>query len=221
MVIAGDTMIAEDLRGAAAAAGWDVREPADAEGELAMLCVDCGADPDGPPLQGAPLAILCAQGALADLDSGGSAAGFHALPGSGLVELTRGEGSSPAACAGAERFFASLGRHTAWVGDAPGLVLGRIVCQIVNESAFAVGEGVGCAADVDTGMVLGLNHPRGPLQWADAIGLDHVLAVLDALQEHYREERYRAAPLLRRMVAEGRLGAATGAGFHDHAADCG
>jgi 3-hydroxybutyryl-CoA dehydrogenase len=217
VVIAGDTMLAGDLRSVAAAAGWDAREPVDAEGELPVLCVDCGAHPDDPPLQGAPLAILCAEGALAELDPGGSAAGFHAFPGGGLVELTRGADTSPAASASAERFFTSLGRHTAWVGDAPGLVLGRIVCQIVNESAFAIGEGVGSAADVDAGMVLGLNHPRGPLQWADAIGLDHVLAVLDALQEHYREERYRAAPLLRRLVAEGRLGAPTGAGFHDPA----
>src|SRR5439155_1517608 len=76
-----------------------------------------------------------------------------------------------------EELCATLGLHTAWVGDAPGLVLGRIVCQVVNESAFAVAEGVGSAEDVDAGMVLGLNHPRGPLAWADAIGLDHVLAL--------------------------------------------
>ena len=103
------------------------------------------------------------------------------------------------------------------MGDAPGLVLGRIVCQVVNESAFALGEGVGGAQDIDDGMVLGLNHPRGPLAWADAIGLDHVLAVLDALADEYREERYRAAPLLRRLVWQGRLGAPTGAGFHPYA----
>jgi 3-hydroxybutyryl-CoA dehydrogenase len=65
-------------------------------------------------------------------------------------------------------------------------------------------------------MVLGLNHPRGPLGWADRIGLEHVLAVLDALADEYREERYRAAPLLRRLALEGRLGEQTGAGFHEH-----
>ncbi len=64
-------------------------------------------------------------------------------------------------------------------------------------------------------MVLGLSHPRGPLEWADAIGLEHVLAVLDALYEEYREERYRPAPALRRLVAAGRLGGAAGAGFFD------
>jgi 3-hydroxybutyryl-CoA dehydrogenase len=97
-------------------------------------------------------------------------------------------------------------------------VLGRIVCQIINESAFALGEAIGSAQDIDTGMVLGLNHPRGPLGWADAIGLDHVLAVLDALHEEYREERYRAAPALRRLVRAGKLGRSTGGGFFDYPA---
>jgi len=77
-------------------------------------------------------------------------------------------------------------------------VLGRIVCQVINESAFALGEGVGSSQDIDTGMVLGLAHPRGPFAWAHEIGLDHVRAVLDALWSEYREERYRTAPALRR-----------------------
>ena len=83
------------------------------------------------------------------------------------------------------------------MGDAPGLVLGRIVCQLVNEAAFAIGEGVGSADDVDAGLTLGLNHPRGPVAWGEAIGLDHVLATIDGLWAERREERYRAAPLLR------------------------
>ena len=107
----------------------------------------------------------------------------------------------------AEEFFAALGKHVEWVGDAPGLVLGRIVCQLVNEAAFALGEGVGSADDIDAGMLLGLNYPHGPLDWADAIGLDHVLTVLDGLADEYREERYRAAPGLRRAG----LGRAAGA----------
>jgi 3-hydroxybutyryl-CoA dehydrogenase len=101
---------------------------------------------------------------------------------------------------------------------AAGGVLERIVCQVINECAFALGEGVGSAEDIDTGMVLGLNYPRGPLAWADEIGLDHVLAVLDGLQEEYREERYRAAPALRGLVRDGRLGRANGAGFFAYAA---
>ena len=102
---------------------------------------------------------------------------------------------------------------------AAGGVLERIVCQVINECAFALGEGVGSAQDIDTGMVLGLNYPRGPLAWADEIGLDHVLTVLDGLWEEYREERYRAAPMLRRLVRDSRLGRATGAGFFEYRSD--
>ncbi len=95
-------------------------------------------------------------------------------------------------------------------------MLGRIVCQVINESAFALGEGVGGARDIDVGMLLGLSYPHGPLEWADAIGLDRVLAVLEALCEEYREERYRPAPVLRRLVRAGNLGRVSGAGFFEH-----
>jgi 3-hydroxybutyryl-CoA dehydrogenase len=91
----------------------------------------------------------------------------------------------------------------AWVGDAPGLVLGRIVCQLVNEACFAVTENVGSPDDIDDGMVLGLNHPRGPFAWLQEIGPTHVLAVLDALRIELGEERYRAAPMLRRLAIDG------------------
>ncbi len=104
-------------------------------------------------------------------------------------------------------------RADAKLRPAAGGVLERIVCQVINECAFALGEGVGSAEDIDTGMVLGLNYPRGPLAWADEIGLDHVLAVLDSLCEQYREERYRPAPVLRGLVRAGRLGRASDAGF--------
>jgi 3-hydroxybutyryl-CoA dehydrogenase len=163
--------------------------------------------------------MLCAEGSLAALDPEGTAAGFHVLPpleSARLVELTRTATTSDLAAERAARLFATLGKLVEWVGDAPGLVLGRIVCQLVNEAAFALREGVGGAEDIDAGMVLGLNHPRGPLGWADAMGIDHVLAVLDALADEYREERYRDCPLLRQSVAEGRLGVATGAGFFEH-----
>jgi 3-hydroxybutyryl-CoA dehydrogenase len=92
-------------------------------------------------------------------------------------------------------------------------VLGRIVCQVANEAAFACGEGVGTPEDIDAGMVHGLNYPRGILRWADEIGLDHVLAVLEALFEELGEERYRPAPALRRLVLSGRVGRQTGEGF--------
>jgi 3-hydroxybutyryl-CoA dehydrogenase len=240
IVIAGTGVLADELRVAAGQAGYEVRSPYDpTKGVLPALIVDCEGDPapsksartsearrpdrrGQPQAQGGAHLVLVAVGSLAALDPGGSAVGFHVLAplqGAGLVELTRGESSSPVAAARAERFFTALGKHVAWVGDAPGLVLGRIVCQVINESAFALGEGVGSAEDIDTGMVLGLNYPRGPLAWADAIGLDHVLAVLEALGDEYREERYRPAPALRRLVRAGRLGRAAGAGFFDYDAE--
>lgn len=218
IVIAGDLLLAHELAGLAAAAGWEVADPADADGAVPWLAIDCGQDPEDTPLQGAPQAVLVAEGSLHQLDQGGGGVGFHALPplqAGAVVELTRGACTTAAAAGRTASFFASLGLGVRWVQDAPGLVLGRIVCQLVNEAAFALQEGVAAdAAAIDDGMVLGLNHPRGPLAWADEIGLDHVLMVLDALRAELGEERYRAAPLLRQMVSEGRLGVATGEGFH-------
>jgi len=219
VIIAGESALAFALEEAAALAGWDVASPAQADGgPVPALILEMGLDGEEPdaPLQGGPRAVCCAAGSLTALDPGGSAVGFHALPPlqpGGLVELTRGPDSAASAAVAAEHFFATLGMHTEWVGDAPGLVLGRIVCQVVNEAAFALGEGVGSAEDIDVGMVHGLNYPRGILAWADEIGLDHVLGVLDALYVERGEERYRAAPLLRRLGWSGRLGRATGEGF--------
>src|SRR5204863_1705279 len=81
--------------------------------------------------------------------------------------------------------------------DTPAGVLHRIQCCIVNEGAFALGEGIGSAEDIDTGVKLGLNWPKGSIELGRELGFDHVLATMDRLWERYREERYRAAPLLR------------------------
>jgi 3-hydroxybutyryl-CoA dehydrogenase len=223
VVIAGTTVVAGELASAAAAADWDVRAPDEAAGQVPFLILDCTTteEPEAP-LEGGPQAICCAAGSLAALDPAGTAAGFHALPplaSASLVELTRGPDTAESAAAASEHFFGTLGKHVTWVRDAPGLVLGRIVCQVINEAAFALGEGIGSAEDIDTGMRGGLNYPHGPLRWADAIGLDHVLAVLDALMLERGEERYRAAPALRHLAWSGRLGAATGEGFFASADD--
>jgi 3-hydroxybutyryl-CoA dehydrogenase len=224
VVIAGYLPLAVQLADAAAAAGWDVVLPAEADGtDAPFLILDLmGGDQPEAPLQGGPQAICCTAGSLAAIDPAGGAVGFHALPPlheSALVELTCGRDTPRSATRAAERFFATLGKHTIWVDDAPGLVLGRIVCQVINECAFAIGEGVGSAQDIDAGMIHGLGYPRGPLAWADEIGLDHVLAVLDGLADEHREERYRAAPLLRRLVLSGRLGRQTGEGFFGYDPD--
>jgi 3-hydroxybutyryl-CoA dehydrogenase len=196
VVISGFGVLADELRAAAKQAGYEVRTTTALSGDVLPALIidcDCGAQrEEGSSAAGrrrtqsghGARLLLCARGSLGALDPGGSAVGFHVLPPlgkAGLVELTRSESSSPGAAARAERFFGALGKHVAWVGDGPGLVLGRIVCQLINECSFALGEGVGSPRDIDVGMVLGLSHPRGPLEWADAIGLEHVLAVLESL----------------------------------------
>jgi 3-hydroxybutyryl-CoA dehydrogenase len=196
VAIVGDGPVADGLRERARAAGYELREGGPAE-----LVVDAGPKRAEHVPGGAPLLALCAGSSLAARGEPG-AVGFGLLPPLGsLVELTRGPGTQPFAAAAAEGFFARLGFHAEWVEDAPGLVLGRIVCQLVNEAAFAVGEGVGTEEDVDAGMELGLGHPRGPIAWGEAIGLEHVMAVLDGLWTERREERYRPAPLLVRRSA--------------------
>jgi 3-hydroxybutyryl-CoA dehydrogenase len=190
VTFAGNLPLTGELAALARDAGYDVTEDADKPGPALVL-------PDGSR------ALLVAAGSLARLDAQHGAVGFHALPPlapGGLVEVTRTDTTDGVVVREAERFFQSLGLHTAAVGDAPGLVLGRMVAQVINESFFALGEGVGNEADIDDGMVLGMNHPRGPFAWAEAIGLKHVLAILDALHGELGEERYRAAPELRRRV---------------------
>jgi 3-hydroxybutyryl-CoA dehydrogenase len=95
-----------------------------------------------------------------------------------------------------------MGPEAVWVGESPALVLPRIVAQLVNEAAFAVLEGVGDAETIDLAMKLGVNYPRGLLEWGKAIGYDKVVAVLDHLYAEYHEERYRACVLLRRWARD-------------------
>ena len=200
IALLGTGPIADGLRERAREAGYELREGAPSE-----LVVDAELDRDTPLPGGAPVIRLCAAASLAEQGMFG-AVGFHLLPPvdeAKLVELTRHSTTQSFACEAAEQFFGNLGFLTEWVEDAPGLVLGRIVGQLVNEAYFAIGEGVGSAEDVDTGLTLGLSHPRGPVAWGDAIGMAHVLAVLDGLWEERHEERYRAAPLLRRAAGSG------------------
>jgi 3-hydroxybutyryl-CoA dehydrogenase len=201
VAVLGGGPVAELLRELAREAGIELREGAPAE-----LVVDAGLEPHPSPPGGAPLVALCAGRSLAARGQP-AAAGFHLLPPLGdppLVELTRLPTTPGFVTEAAEGFFAGLGFLCEWVEDAPGLVLGRIAAQLVNEAAFAIGEGIGSADDVDTGLELGLSHPRGPVAWSETIGLPHVLAILDGLWTERHEERYRAAPLLRRQALLGR-----------------
>jgi len=198
LTVLGDGPVADEVRERGRSAGYELREGGPTE-----LVLDARVHPRESPPGGAPVAVLCASSSLAERGEPG-AVGFHLLPGAQLVELTRLPTTQDFAATAVEECFGRLGLLTEWVGDAPGLVLGRIVSQLVNEAAFAIGEGVGSADDVDTGLTLGLAHPRGPVAWSEAAGLEHVLAVIDGLWAERHEERYRAAPLLRRTTLLGR-----------------
>ena len=119
-----------------------------------------------------------------------------------VVEIARKPQSTPDDLSRAGNYFTALGKHVECLPRAaPGLVLGRIVCQLVNEAHFALDEGVASADDIDTALRLGLNHPRGPFEWCEAIGAQAVVDILDALHSQLGEERYRVAPALRLRAA--------------------
>jgi 3-hydroxybutyryl-CoA dehydrogenase len=210
LAIEGTGAVAAELRERAAAAGFDARPLADFGGaEEPGFVLDASVPATVSDLgelpTGVPTAYLCADRTLASRGDP-QACGFHVLPPlhqSNLVEITTLPSTADRSRDLIENLFNHLGLHTEHVGDAPGLVLGRLVCQLVNEAAFAVGEGVGSAEDVDAGLTFGLNHPRGPVAWGALIGLDHVLATVDGLWEELRDPRYRAAPLLRQAVNMG------------------
>ncbi len=111
-------------------------------------------------------------------------------------------------------FFKELGKQVEVVGDEPGLVFPRILALLVNEAAFALSEGIASVEDIDLAMKLGTNFPSGPLEWADEIGLDLIVAILSGLHREMGDDCYRPAPLLRKMVYAGYLGQASGRGFY-------
>lgn len=114
------------------------------------------------------------------------------------------------------QFWKRLGKEIEVVGDQPGLVFPRTLALLVNEAAFALSEGVAQASDIDLAMRKGLNHPQGPFQWADQIGVHHLYAVLEGLQREYGEDRYRPAPLLRKMMYAQFIGVEAEQGFYSY-----
>jgi 3-hydroxybutyryl-CoA dehydrogenase len=131
-----------------------------------------------------------------------------------LVELIRGQATSAEAMETAAGLCHALGKTAVEAADYPGFIANRILMPMINEAVFALMEGVGTADAIDTVMKLGMNHPMGPLTLADFIGLDVCLAILDVLYDGIGDPKYRACPLLRRMVAAGHLGRKTGRGFY-------
>lgn len=145
--------------------------------------------------------------------------GWAALPPLGearVLEVMPAIGAATEAVEAARRFFRSLDKEPLTVGDTAGGVLPRVVANLINEAAFALMEGVAGAADIDRAMRLGTRYPRGPLAWADLIGLDQVVAIIETLGVEHGADRYRPAPLLRQLVRAGRLGRHTGQGFYSY-----
>ena len=133
-----------------------------------------------------------------------------------LVEVIRARQSSDATCATVMELSRTLGKTPVEVKDGAGFVSNRILMPMINEAAFTVYEGIASAADVDTVMKLGMNHPIGPLALADLIGLDTCLAIMDILHAEFRDSKYRACPLLVQLVAAGQLGRKSGHGFYPY-----
>jgi 3-hydroxybutyryl-CoA dehydrogenase len=138
---------------------------------------------------------------------------FNPVPVMQLVELIRGLATSEATYAAVEAVTKKIGKTPVKVRNSPGFVVNRLLCPMINEAIFALGEGLATAAEIDEAMKLGCNHPIGPLALCDLIGLDVELAVLNVLYEGFKDPKYRPAPLLVEMVEAGYLGRKTGRGF--------
>ncbi|PCC67373.1 3-hydroxyacyl-CoA dehydrogenase [Nannocystis exedens] len=134
-----------------------------------------------------------------------------------LVEIIRGLQTADAVYGATVALAQKLGKTTITSKDCPGFLVNRVLIPLINEACFALQEGLGTPEDIDTGAKLGLNHPMGPLELADLIGLDTCLAIADVLHRELGDDKYRAANILRMHVAAGWHGRKTGRGFYDYA----
>ena len=142
---------------------------------------------------------------------------FNPVPLMALVELIRGLQTSDATYAAVEEVSKAVGKSPVQVRNSPGFVVNRMLCPMLNEAIFALGENLATAAQIDEAMKLGANHPIGPLALCDMIGLDVQLAVMNVLFDGFKDPKYRPAPLLVEMVEAGYLGRKTGRGFFTYA----
>ncbi|WP_420593259.1 3-hydroxyacyl-CoA dehydrogenase family protein [Robiginitalea biformata] len=133
-----------------------------------------------------------------------------------LVEVIRGYSTSDAVTRAVLDLSVKLGKTPTEVNDYPGFVANRILMPMINEAIESLYTGVAGVQEIDTVMKLGMGHPMGPLQLADFIGLDVCLSILDVLSDGFRNPKYAACPLLRKMVTAGKLGVKSGEGFYDY-----
>lgn len=133
-----------------------------------------------------------------------------------LVEVIRGHLTSDETCRETVQLAKDLGKTPVEANDYPGFISNRVLMPMINEAIFALWEGVGSREAIDQVMKLGMNHPMGPLELADFIGLDVCLAVMNVLQEGFSEPKYRPCPLLKKMVHAGLLGRKSGKGFYEY-----
>ena len=141
---------------------------------------------------------------------------FNPVPAMALVEVVRGSETGDETVAAARAFAEAVGKTPITVTDSPGFVVNRILFPMINDAAHALAEGVASAADIDTGLKLGTNWPMGPLAVADIVGLDTTKAILESLERELGDARYRPAGILGELIAAGKLGRKSGAGFFDY-----